>query len=135
MTTSLREGTRIRIRSAAPTFLAPDVAATARWYVEKLGFILAGHFPAQEPYLYASLERDAGEVMLLNLADYEKPDLSARRPAGLWDAYFRTEGVTALYETVKGKEFVKTPLDRRPYGDLEFEVRDPNGYILVFGGG
>jgi hypothetical protein len=24
------------------------------------------------------------------------------------------------------------PLTKQPYGDSEFEVRDPNGYILVF---
>ena len=134
MTTSMREATLVRIRSAVPTFLVADVAATARWYVTELGFRLAGNFPAQEPYLYASLQRDGAELMLLDLADYEKPDLSARRPAGLWDAYLRTEGVSALYEKLKGKSFVKTPLTRRPYGDTEFEVRDPNGYILVFGG-
>jgi hypothetical protein len=27
------------------------------------------------------------------------------------------------------------PLIQRPYGDWEFEVRDLNGYVLVFGGG
>lgn len=134
MTTSVREGTDIRLRSAVPTFLVADIAATARWYETELGFTLAGQFPAQEPYVFASLQRDNAELMLLNLAGYEKPDLSARRPAGLWDAYFRMNGVAALYETVKDKPFVKMHLTKRPYGDIEFEVRDPNGYLLVFGG-
>ncbi len=122
------------MRSAVPTFLVPDIAATARWYVNELGFTLAGNVPPQEPYVYASLMRDGAELMLLNLADYQKPDLSARRPSGLWDAYFRMSGVAALYETVKGKPFVTMELTRQSYGDLEFELRDPNGYILVFGG-
>ena len=122
------------VRSAVPTFLAADVAATARWYTDHLGFIVRGHFPKQEPYAYASLMRDAAEIMLLSLANYEKPDLSARRPEGLWDAYFRTDGVRALYETLRGEPFIKMPLTKQPYGDWEFEVRDPNGYILVFGG-
>src|SRR2546423_10020025 len=78
--------------------------------------------------------RYGAELMLLNLVDYEKPDLTERRPAGLWDAYFRMTGVEALYETVKGKPFVKMSPKKQSYGDLEFEVRDPNGYILVFGG-
>jgi len=26
------------------------------------------------------------------------------------------------------------PLKQQPYGDWEFELRDPNGYVLVFGG-
>lgn len=124
----------IQVRSAVPTFLVADVAATARWYVENLGFTLAGHVPHEEPYVYASLMRGHAELMLLNLADYEKPDLTARRPDGLWDAYIRMSGVRELYETVEGKPFLKMPLTKQSYGDLEFEVRDPNGYILVFGG-
>jgi len=125
---------KIDVRSAVPTFLVADVAATARWYVENLGFTLAGHFPPEEPYSYASLMRGNAELMLLDLADYEKPDLTARRQVGLWDAYIRMSGVRELYEIVGGKPFVRTALKKQPYGDLEFEVRDPNGYILVFGG-
>ncbi len=61
----------IQIKAAVPTFLVSDVASTARWYSEHLGFRTAGTFPPQEPYAY---------------------------------------------------------------GDWEFEVRDPNGYVLMFGG-
>jgi catechol 2,3-dioxygenase-like lactoylglutathione lyase family enzyme len=124
----------IQIKSAVPTFLVPDVAGTARWYSEHLGFRTAGTFPRQEPYAYASLQRGAAEIMLLSSPGYEKPDLSARRTEGLWDAYIRMRGVHALYDTVSGEAFVQTPIKRQPYGDWEFEVRDPNGYVLVFGG-
>ncbi|HEX6627980.1 MAG TPA: VOC family protein [Gemmatimonadaceae bacterium] len=126
--------TDVKLRSAVPTFLVADVAATGRWYVENLGFTLTGHVPREEPYVYASLMRGNAELMLLNLADYKKPDLTARRPDGLWDAYIRMSGVRELYETVEGKPFVRMALTKQSYGDLEFEVRDPNGYILVFGG-
>lgn len=124
----------VQIRSAVPTFLAADVARTAWWYAEHLGFRIAGHVPDREPYVYASLQRDGAEIMLLSLAGYEKPDLTRLRPAGLWDAYVRMEGVRTLYETVRGEAFIKMPLKKQNYGDWEFEVRDPNGYILVFGG-
>ena len=124
----------VQIRAAVPTFLVPDVSDTARWYAEHLGFRTAGTFPKQAPYAYASLQRDGAEIMLLSLPGYEKPDLSASRPEGLWDAYIRMQGVHALYETVRGEAFVQMALKRQPYGDWEFEVRDPNGYVLVFGG-
>jgi len=117
-----------------PTFLVPDVASTARWYAEHLGFRTTGTFPKQEPYAYASVQRDGAEIMLLSLVGYEKPDLSARRPEGLWDAYIRLRGVHALYDAVRGEAFIQMSLKRQPYGDWEFEVRDPNGYVLVFGG-
>jgi len=97
-----------------PTFLVPDVAGTARWYSEKLGFRTAGTFPRQEPYAYASLQRDAAEIMLLSLPGYEKPDLSARRPEGLWDAYIRMRGVRPFYDVVRGEAFVQMALKREP---------------------
>lgn len=125
---------KVQIRSSVPTFWVPDVARTARWYLEHLGFQTAGTFPKQEPYAYASLMRDAAEIMLLSLPDYEKPDLSSRRPDGLWDAYFRMNGVAAFYDIVRGEPFVQMPLKHQPYGDWEFEVRDLNGYVLVFSG-
>jgi uncharacterized glyoxalase superfamily protein PhnB len=124
----------VQITAAVPTFLVPDVAATARWYAEQLGFHTAGTVPKHEPYIYASLQRNGAEIMLLSLPGYEKPDLSARRPQGLWDAYIRMTGVHALYDSVRGEPFIQMPLKHQPYGDWEFEVRDPNGYVLVFGG-
>lgn len=81
------------IRSAVPTFLAADVAETARWYAANLGFRTAGAVPQEEPYVYASLQRGPAEIMLLALADHKKPDLRDRRPSGLWDAYIRVDGV------------------------------------------
>ncbi|MEX2138649.1 MAG: VOC family protein [Pirellulales bacterium] len=122
------------IRSAVPTFLVADVANTARWYTANLGFRTAGAVPEQEPYAFASLLRGPAEIMLLALADYQKPDLRDRRPSGLWDAYIRVDGVNTLYQNVEGKPFIQMPLTHQSYGDWEFEVRAPNGYVLVFGG-
>ena len=47
--TTAERGTEVRILSAVPTFLAEDVAATARWYVDNLGFTIAGNFPKIPP--------------------------------------------------------------------------------------
>jgi len=41
-------------------------------------------------------------------------------------------GVKELYNEVKDKLEIMMPLRKQPYGDWEFEVKDPNGYILVF---
>ncbi len=125
---------KVRIRSAAPTFAVDDVHATARWYADNLGFETVGHFPEHAPWAYASMQRDGAELILLNLAGYRKPDLTSLRPAGLWDAYIRLAGVRELFESVSDRPFIKTPLAKQTYGDWEFEVLDPNGYVLVFGG-
>jgi uncharacterized glyoxalase superfamily protein PhnB len=42
------------------------------------------------------------------------------------------QGVRTFYESVRDQSFIRMPLKRQAYGDWEFEVRDPNGYVLVF---
>jgi uncharacterized glyoxalase superfamily protein PhnB len=52
----------------------------------------------------------------------------------VWSAYIRTDGLHALYESLRLLPDVRIirPLSRQPYGETEFEIRDPNGYVLVF---
>jgi uncharacterized glyoxalase superfamily protein PhnB len=117
-----------------PVFLVPDVDSTALWYAEQLGFQTAGIFPRQPPASWASLQRDDAEIMLQRLPGYQKQDHCDARPGGVWHTYVRLRGVHALYQSVRDRSFIKMPLKRQPYGDWEFEVLDPNGYLLVFGG-
>lgn len=121
----------IKLNQAAPTFLVSDVGATTDWYQKQLGFECS-HFPDNPPYVYASMWRDGVELMLLRIEGYEKPDVSKLRLSGCWDAYIRMTGVQAFYELLKGQPFIRMPLTKQSYGDSEFEVIDPNGYILVF---
>jgi uncharacterized glyoxalase superfamily protein PhnB len=119
------------LRSAAPCFSVADISTTIRWYEEQLGF-LSDPFPAAEPYVFAILHRDNIEIMLQRIEGYEKPDIYDRRSSGVWDAYIRTEGVKDLYESVCDEATIIKPLRQQPYGAWEFEVKDPNGYVLVF---
>lgn len=121
-------------RSAVPTFAAADVAATARWYAAELGFEITGSAPGTEPWFFASVQRGGAELIFLSFPGYRRPDALDQRHAGWWDAYIRCDGVRTLYERVAGKPFMKSPLRLMPYGNWEFAVRDPNGYVVAFGG-
>ena len=117
--------------SVAPVFAVADISATIRWYEEQLGFI-GDPFPPQGPYLFAIVYRDKIEIMLQRVEGYQKPDLYNSRAGGVWDAYFRIEGVKDLFESVRDEATIVQPLQKQPYGQWEFEVKDNNGYILVF---
>jgi uncharacterized glyoxalase superfamily protein PhnB len=119
------------LRTLAACFPLADISATIRWYEEQLGFV-ADPFPDQEPYVFAILARDGVEIFLQRVEGYQKPDLYRARPGGVWDAYIRTEGVKDLYESVREEAEIIQPLRRQPYGAWEFEVKDVNGYVLVF---
>ena len=117
--------------SIVPVFPVADVGSTMNWYQTKLGFWV-DPFPAHEPYVFAILFRDDIEIMLQQVVDYQKPDIYGRRDGGVWDAYIRTTEVKELYEGIKDEVTTVQPLRQQPYGRWEFEVRDPNGYVLVF---
>jgi hypothetical protein len=40
--------------------------------------------------------------------------------------------VKDLYESVRAEATILQPLRQQPYGAWEFEVKDINGYVLVF---
>ena len=122
-----------RLRGTTPVFLVGDIAATLDWYKRTLGFE-GDAVPGDPPHTFAILHRDDVVIFLQQLTGYRRPDHYGDREGGVWSAYLRTEGVRALYETVRtlpGVTIVQ-PLRRQPYGETEFELRDPNGYILVF---
>ena len=120
-----------KLKSIAATFPVADIESTIRWYESELGFT-AHPFPNTPPYAFAIVSRDTVEIMFQRLRGYKKPDLYSQRDGGVWDAYIRMEGVKEFYESVKDRVEIALPLRQQPYGDWEFEVKDPNGCILVF---
>jgi uncharacterized glyoxalase superfamily protein PhnB len=122
-----------RLRRSTPVLLVDDIAATMRWYRANLGF-KGDAVPESPPHAFGILIRDDIEVMLQQLAGYEKPELYERREGGVWDVYIRMEGVSALYESMlkRGDVTMVAPLCEQEYGETDFIIRDPNGYVLVF---
>jgi hypothetical protein len=46
--------------------------------------------------------------------------------------YFQMSGVRAFFEMVRHRAPVVWPLETMDYGQLEFGIRDVNGYVLAF---
>jgi len=114
-----------------PVFTVADISLTINWYQNYLGF-WSNPFPPNPPYVFAMMFRDDIEIMLQRLQGYEKPDDYQRRPGGVWDVYIRMEGVKELYDAIRNDVTIVQALRKQPYGNWEFEVKDPNGYVLVF---
>ncbi len=56
------------------------------------------------------------------------------RRDGLMDAYFWVDDAKALHDALaeRGAD-IAAPLERQPYGVLEFMVADPDGHHIAFG--
>ncbi len=104
-----------------------DVETSARWYGDAFGFDVAP-FPQRPPYQFALLSRGGAELMLRAAA---AP--GAVRPAPGWALYVRLSGgrIRELYTSLSERCEIVRPLQRMPYHDVEFEVRDLDGYIVV----
>lgn len=114
------------IRRAVPMIHVPDVAATARWYVD-IGFTLAGSHEDCGQVLWAHLSCGPSALML-NAGG--KPSGAHRREV---DLYVYVEDLDQAFARVAPIAECVEPIHDTEYGMREFIVRDPNRFWLTFG--
>ncbi|MEL6775032.1 MAG: VOC family protein [Pseudomonadota bacterium] len=114
----------------APIVPVQNVAASRRFYVDRLGFTLLQENPDASA---AMVERGAVRLMLLRVP--HKRALEATRE--YLSAYIWTPDADALFAELAPKLAdlpdwrVRAPFTQ-PYGMREFHVKDPDGFLLFF---
>ena len=123
-----RPGASTRFNSATPVFLVGDIEAVIPWY-QALGFE-AVYFPPG----FCILRRDSIQIFLQHQEGYTRPGEPLRREREAWDLYVETDNVMGLFEDLSRLPDVKIlrPPCKQDYGQTDFEIADPNGYVLVF---
>ena len=123
------------IHRITPCFFVPDPDASAAFYRDKLGFVVAERFgeaPGQSVFVIL----DFGPVSLFLrrvTAGYGvRPEMPPGAPP-LFDAYIHVGDVDALHETIAATGTAVEPPTEQPYGVREIAVTDPDGYRVVFG--
>jgi uncharacterized glyoxalase superfamily protein PhnB len=123
--------------TAIPILGVRNVRGAAEYYRDVLGFDLdpeTGVFGGgedEEGGVYAIVRRGGCEIhfQIRRLGMPAEKRQSIER-----DVYVRVPSVAALHDELRerGAELAGPPA-RAPYGLLELEVTDPNGYRLTFG--
>ena len=123
-----RPGAGTSFKTATPVFLVGNIEDVMPWY-QALGFE-AVYFPPG----FCILRRDAIQIFMQHQPGYTRPDEALRREREAWDLYIETDNVQALYDDFAQMQEVKIlrPPCRQEYGQTDFEIVDPNGYVLVF---
>jgi uncharacterized glyoxalase superfamily protein PhnB len=118
----------------APLFFVADVVKAAAYYRDVLGFGFERIWG--DPPCFCMPHLNGLTIML------QEPDDKTRiRPNGAdgcsWDAYVWVRDADTLFATFQanGADVVHAPVDRDYYGNREFAVRDPDGYIIAFAHG
>lgn len=121
-----------KLLRSAPYFPVSDVARTARYYEEVIGF--RTEYGAGDPPEFAICSRDGLSIMLKRVPNPEsiRPNESQ---GGTWDAFFWVDDVLALHAELvgRGATVVYGPMLQRAYQMNEFAVRDRDGHVLGFG--
>jgi predicted enzyme related to lactoylglutathione lyase len=122
----------VEFKKIATQFVVEDVVSTAEYYRDVLGFEILGYFA--DPPVYAMVAR-GGVEMHFGKADGRRADTSSVdfRRVG-FDAYIWVNDIQALFDelTASGAEIVEGPV-KRIYESTEIEIRDCNGFKIVFG--
>ena len=109
---------------ATPLLRVADVARSAAWYRDILGFQV-DPFPDDAPHVFAILTRGAAEIMLRKSPYGRSPQWED------WDLRIPLKnGLRELYKRVLPLGVVSRQLERMPYCDCEFDVKDPDGYVV-----
>jgi len=116
--------TMTRLARACPLFPAADVAKSAAWYRDKLGFSIGNLY---RDHGYAILWRDDIEIHLWACDDPKIAEMTS--------AYIRPDDIDAVHAGMQGaaeggriSEVVE-----RDWGMREFYIWDPDGNLLKFG--
>ena len=116
------------IKTAAPQFLVSNLSDALAFYEERLGFTT--DFVYDD--FYASVSRD-GAPIHLKCAPKLEAERAHRKSGEHLDAFLDVSGVRELLEELDGRGApISKPLERRPWGVLDFYVEDLDGYILCF---
>ena len=116
------------IKQAVPVLRVADVARSMAWYCEALGFI-GDPFPDRAPYDFAILRHGRTEIMLRHGTSTAQPTPKQYD----WDVYLRL--IDAPFRKIFNllgdrNGVINRPLQVMPYGLTEFEIVDPDGYVI-----
>lgn len=119
------------IAAIAPQFFTTDLAATLRYYEEKLGF--ETQFTYGQPPFYAGAIRDGFSIFFRWVAS-PPPQHPEKDQEELLDAYIRVERIDDLYAEYQSRGVTfSREIGSMPWAFREFVVKDGDGRLLCFG--
>lgn len=112
---------------SSPIFPVDNPLETAEYYRDVLGFDI--NFKWEDPTTYVVINRDdaVGIHLVKKEHDFQP---SSMHPS----LFIFVHDVDAVHEEFqKSGANIVHPIGDRDYGMRDFDVKDPNGFILVFG--
>jgi uncharacterized glyoxalase superfamily protein PhnB len=116
----------VDFKTIVPVLKVADLERAVDFYKSVLGFSVCWQAANEGGGENCMLEAGSTNVLLStgsHLGD---------QPQFTGTLYFNMAGVKDFFEKVRPNAEVVWPLETMDYGQIEFGVRDPDGYILAF---
>jgi catechol 2,3-dioxygenase-like lactoylglutathione lyase family enzyme len=118
------------LKNAIPVLLVRDVASSANFFKEKLGFQI--DFLHGVPPFYGAVSRD-GACLHMRCVQEPRFAQAAADEESLISVFIEVSNVQALFEEFKERkvEFAQK-LTKQAWGGTDFHIRDPDGNVICF---
>lgn len=123
------------LKKLTPNLVVSNVEKSVAFYRDVLGFTLAATVPEASPYVFAIVQSGGVEVFLNapEPAIAEYPAFAGKPIGGTLTLYIEVKGIRSLYDALRWRTRIVTPLEKKFYGVTEFVIQDPDGYLITFG--
>lgn len=115
-----------------PLLYVSNLQASVKFYCQVLRFDFGEYYPDESSATYASILIDGNKLRLVQGGE-RIPSFHKHGPCGSGIQLFvQVPNVDDVYSRVQGRVEVADEIEDKQWGDREFTVRDPDGYLISF---
>jgi uncharacterized glyoxalase superfamily protein PhnB len=124
----------MKLTGLTPNLLCQDIHRSLAFYRDVLGFTVSRTVPDEQPFVFAWMVRD-GVNVFLNDAAVAKAEAPAAEGLVAGTAgvalFLHVEGIHDWWASVRDRAPVVMALKTQWYGQTEFSITDPDGYVVT----
>jgi catechol 2,3-dioxygenase-like lactoylglutathione lyase family enzyme len=123
-----------QITKLTPNLIVSDVARSAAFYRDVLGFTMQMTVPDAAPFAFAMMTSGPVEVFLnaAEAAYAEYPAFKNQVIGGTFTLFVEVTGIEEAYARLAPLVSVVMPYEKKWYGMTEFAFLDPDGYVITY---
>jgi uncharacterized glyoxalase superfamily protein PhnB len=115
-----------------PLIYVSDILKSIYFYRDILGFKMGELYPDRECPTYAPIFIGDYKLMLSQARDANKSLHQDHLGGSGLQIFVRVENVDGEYQRIKPQVKLVQDIETKPWGDREFTISDPDGYLISF---